>query len=783
MIRNYFKIAWRNLARNKGFTITNLLGLTIGMVCTIFIFLWITDELTYDKFNENYGTTYKIIANRDFKDNMFTDENMVFPLGKQLESGNPQIKKVTTTSHQQTALLNYNDVKIRKRFLQVTGDFFDIFTCKFVKGDKIKALAAPNLLTITESTAKAMFGNADPIDKTIKINNRDVGKVVAVIADLPTNTSVVFDIVAPYNMNEPQVQRSMKEWVNSSWSTYIQTTPNVNTEQLGKYITGIMFGHNKDKISTYFVHPMSKWHLMSEFKNGKNVGGMIEYVRLFGIIAIIILLIACINFMNLSTARSEKRAKEVGIRKTLGSQKMQLIMQFFSESILLTLSAFILAIAAVYLLLPSFNLMVDKQLHLHLADPVFITGSLVIIIFTGIVAGSYPAIYLSSFNPVRVLKGSLSVGKSAALPRRILVVGQFVISILLISATIIIYKQIQSVKGRTVGYNPNNLIMVPSTPSTDKNFAVIKQQLLASGNIKAVTRTSSPITDIWWRSGAPDWDAKPADTHIIFSGLATDTDLGKTMGIKFIGGHDFTGMPIDSSSIIFNKAAVDAMHLKDPVGKQVKYGKTFTVIGVTDNIVMASPFTPVEPMMIFYDKNGSSYITVRLNDNVQPKAAIAQLNKLYSQYSPADIFEYQFVDQEFGKKFVTEELISNITNLFAGLAIFICCIGLAGLASFTIERRFREIGIRKVLGATIRQVLMLIVQEFLKLVAVAFVIAVPITWWLMYNWLQKYTYHIDISIWMFVAVGLVILVLTIAVVGINTLKAALTNPVKSLRAE
>ena len=784
MIKNYIKIAWRNLTRNKSFAITNLLGLTIGITCTIFIFLWVNDELTYDKFNTNYNSIYKVMANRDFKNNIFTDPNMVFPLQKALETGYPQIKNVVMSSYSSPQLFGYGNTKLKKNLVTVGGRYFDMFTCKFIKGNAAAALAEPNTIVLTQSAAKAFFGSADPINKILKINNDQQVKVTAIIADMPGNSTRQFDCITAYNFSDPQSQSAMKEWGNSSSMVYIQTIPNANIKQLEKAITNIMFQHNHDKISTYFTFPMSNWHLYSDFKDGKNTGGQIEYVKLFTIIAIIILLIACVNFMNLSTARSEKRAKEVGIRKTLGSDKKQLVLQFFFESMILVFTGFAFSILAVYLLLPSFNLLVSKHLSLNLLDPVFWIGSLVIIIFTGVVAGSYPALYLSSFNPVKVLKGTFQVGKSAILPRRILVVGQFVISILLISATIIVYKQIQHVKDRDLGYNPNNLIMVPSTPSTDKSYAAIKDELLKSGLIKSVVRTSSPITQIWWRSPAPAWDGMPTNAQIIMSGIATDVDFTKTMGIKILKGKDFSGKPADSTSMILNKAAVEAMQLKNPVGMQMRYGPhTSTVIGVIDNVVITSPYAPVDPLMVFYRPNNSNYITTRLNNGIQPQKAIALLKNMYSRYSPADIFEYQFVDQEFGKKFIAEELIGHLTNIFAGLAIFICCIGLAGLASFTIEKRFREIGIRKVLGATVRQLLVLIAKEFLRLVLIAFVVAVPLTWWLMYKWLQNYAYHINISIWLFGAVGVIILLLTMVVVSLNTLSAAIANPVKSLRSE
>jgi putative ABC transport system permease protein len=784
MLKNYFKIAWRNLFRNKGFSITNILGLSIGMVCTILILLWVQDELTYDKFHTNYNNIYQVMANRDFNNQIFTDRNMVLPLARELQTSSPQIKNAVVATHPQAHILTYRDIKLKKDGYTVSEHFFDMFSWKFIKGNATTAIPDPYSIALTQSAAKALFGNTEPINKVVNIDNEYNAKVTAILADLPGNSTFQFDFVNTFNYSGDYIKRAMTDWQNSSWAVFIQTVPGANINELEKTINRIKKQHDAhDQVSTYFAFPMNKWRLYSDFKDGKNEGGMIGYVRLFTIIALIILLIACVNFMNLSTARSEKRAKEVGVRKTLGSGKKQLIMQFFSESLILAFIAFLFSIITVFLLLPSFNLMVSKHLNLPILNPVFWSGAIAIIFFTGIVAGSYPALYLSSFNPIKVLKGTYSSDKGALVPRRILVIGQFIISIILISATIIVYQQIQHVKTRDVGYDPNNLIMLPASPDVNKNFTVIKQQLLQTGMINSVTRTLSPITDIWWRFPAPDWEGKPADANIIVTGITTDVDFAKTMGIKILKGRDFSGTPSDSSAILLNKAAVEAMGLKNPIGMQMKSGGKHTVIGITDNVVMGSPYKPVDPMMVYYEPNGANSVSIRLNQFVPPQKALQSIAAIFKKNNPAVPFEYQFVDQEFGKKFLTEELISSITNIFAGLAIFICCIGLAGLASFTIEKRIREIGIRKVLGATVQQLLMLISKEFLRLVMIAFIIAVPLTWWLMSNWLEKYVYRINISIWLFVSVGIVILILTLLVVSLNTIRAAIRNPVKSLRTE
>jgi putative ABC transport system permease protein len=785
MLKNYFKIAWRNLFRNKSFSFTNVLGLTIGITCTILILLWVQDEVGYNRFHSNYSTIYKVMATRNFNNQIFTDENMVLPLARSIETDVPQVKQAVVTTHRYPTILTYGDTKLKKQGYTVSEHFFNIFSWKFLKGNAATALSDPSSVVLTQSAATAFFGKEDPMNKMVRVDNSREAKVTAIVDDPPRNSSFQFDYIFPFNYSEDNVKTSMNEWGNSSWTVFFQTVPDADVETLNKNINQVKYVHdpNDKKVSSYFAFPMSKWRLYSDFKDGKNIGGMIQYVKLFAEVALIILLIACINFMNLSTARSEKRAKEVGVRKTLGSNKKQLIAQFFVESMILTIIAFVLSILSVFLLLPAFNTLVDKQLVLDLTKPAFWLLSVAIIVITGLVAGSYPALYLSSFNPIKVLKGTILAGKAAVLPRRILVVFQFVISVLLISGTIIVYQQIKHVRNRDIGYDPNNLIMIPNTSDIQKNFTVIKEELLKTGKVNSVTRTFSPITEIWWKSPSPDYEGKPPNANIIFTGFSTDVDFSKTIGVKIVQGRDFSGMPSDSSAMLLNKAAVDAMGLKNPIGMQMRYGKNYTVIGVMENVIMESPFKPVEPMMAYYRPENSNSIDIRLNQSVNPHDALKSIETVFKKYNPAYPFEYTFADQEFGKKFITEELISRLSNIFAGLAIFICCIGLAGLASFTIEKRLKEIGIRKVLGASVQQLLFLVSTEFLRLVLIAFVIAVPLTWWLMSNWLQKYTYRVNVSAWLFGVVGFLMLLLTLIVVSLNTLKAATGNPVKTLRTE
>jgi putative ABC transport system permease protein len=786
MIKNYIRIAFRSLRRNKGFSFINVSGLAIGMTCTLLILMWVKDERNYNKFHSNYGNIYQVMAHRDFKNQIFTDRNMVLPLAGALQAGVPEIKNAVVTTYPQGHVLTYGDLKLKQEGYTVSEHFFDMFTWKFIKGNAATALPDAYSIVLTESAAKALFGSSDPMNKVVRVDNEYDAKVTAIVEDVPGNSSLRFDFVNAFNYSNDFLKRSLADWQNSSWNVFINVNAGANMQTVEKKINEIKHSHTEDdkKISTYFAFPMSKWRLYGDFKGGKNTGGMIEYVRLFTVIAFIILLIACVNFMNLSTARSEKRAKEVGVRKTLGSDKRQLVLQFFFESAILAFIAFLFAIGAVYLLLPSFNTLVGKDLSLDITSPLFWLVAAGIIILTGIVAGSYPALYLSSFNAVRVLKGTFLPGKKGVLPRRILVVTQFSVSILLISATIIVYRQINHIKNRDIGYNPDNLIMIPTSPDTQKNFEIIKQELAQTGMVDAITRTFSPITDVWWRSPAPNWDGKPADLNIIFSVLTTDVDFARTVGTKMLQGKDFSGMPSDSSSLLLNKAAIEATGLKDPVGKPLRNGnRVYTIIGVTDNVVMGSPFNPVEPMMIYFMPGNTFSISIRLKPAVELSNALQSVEAVFKKYNPAVPFEYRFVDEEFGKKFATEELISRITNIFAGLAIFICCLGLAGLVSFTVEKRTREIGIRKVLGAKVAQVLLLVSKEFVKLVFIAFLFAIPVAWWFMNNWLAKYEYHTAINVWLFAIVGVIMLAVTLVVIVINTFKAAVKNPVKSLRTD
>jgi putative ABC transport system permease protein len=784
MFKTYLKIAWRNIRRNKGFSITNLSGLTIGMTCTILILLWVHDELNWDKFHPNHRNIYQVLVNRDFNGEVNTDKSSPFPLAAAIKANFPEIKYSSVDDYGSDNVLKYHETIIKKRGITATPDYAKLFQWKFVKGNAATALANPENIVLTQSTARALFGEEEPVGKTVRVNNNTDRTVSAVVQDPPANSTIRFSMIVPFDASSDFIKQASSDWVNCFTETFVEVQPGTDITALNKKISAFANSRREGKDFVYFLHPMDKWRLYSDFQNGINTGGMIAYVKLFSIIAVIILLIACVNFMNLSTAKSEKRAKEVGIRKTLGSERRQLLLQFYSESLIFSLIAFVLSVLAVYLLLPAFNNLVNKQLNLDVVSPLFLGVAFAMILFTGLIAGSYPALYLSSFNPIRVLKGTFLAGRRAALPRKVLVVLQFGISVLLISSTILVYQQIQHVKNRDLGYNPDNLISIPSSPDANRNAEVIRNELLQSNLVASVTRTSSPVTEIWNYTPAPDWKGKPQNSDLIMTAMRSDADFGKTIGTKLLQGRDFMNVPGDSTAMLLNKAAVEVMQLKDPIGMQMRYGpRTYTVIGITENVVMSSPYAPVMPMMVMLDKQRGGFFLLRLKEGVKPQTALAKIESIFKKYNPEYPFDYSFVDQQFNQKFVTEDLIGRLTNIFAGLAIFICCLGLSGLTSFTIEKRFKEIGIRKVLGASVRQVLYLVSKEFLFLVLLAALISIPVTWWLLNNWLQGYEYRVNISIWLFAGSCAGVLLLTLIVVWLNSLRAALANPAKSLRSE
>ncbi len=786
MFKNYLLITLRNLRKNGTYSFINIAGLSIGITCSVLILLWVFDELSFDKFHPKADRLYQVWINATFDGKINSWNSLPLPAYEALKTENSNIVKTTVTDWGGDHLFTVGDKRITKRSFYAGEEFLEMFQFALMKGNASTVLDDPTSIVITESMAKMFFGDSDPINQVIRVDNKNDLKVTGVLKDIPKNSSFQFDFLLPWKLNEQQdwVKRSMTNWGNNSFQIYMELNNGSNKILVEKAIKELIIRKDpEDYKRELFLHPLLKWRLNSNFENGKEAGGRIDFVKMFGVIAIFILVIACINFMNLSTARSERRAREVGIRKSVGSRRFELIFQFIGESLFISTVAFVIAILLAQLLMPYYNNLVDKKLFINYLSIEFWLFALGLIVLTGVVSGSYPAFYLSSFQPAKVLKGKIQTGKSGSTPRKVLVTLQFAFSILLIIGTIVVYQQIQYSKSRSLGYDQENLITVDYTEEVGKNYRPIKLELLQTGVVKAVTKSNSPITDVY-SNNFLGWPGKPESQKVIFTTIATEYDYTKTMGIKLVEGRDFSeDFKSDTLAIMVNKAAMDLMQLKNPIGEKLDlWGKKRELIGIVDNVLMGSPFQPVKPSFIVLDKDWASSVTIRLEKTNDLPASIKKVEAVFKKYSPAYPFEYDFADVQFAKKFNDINMTSRLASLFALLAIVITGLGLFGLAAFAAEQRTKEIGIRKVMGASVSSLVGLMSKDFSRLVIIAFVLSSPVAWWLLNHFiLDQYKYRIDIAWWVFPATGLIALVFALAIVSTQALRAAHANPAVSLR--
>ena len=787
MLRNYALITFRNLFKNKVYSFINIAGLSIGLACSILILLWVQDEMSFDRFLPKADRLYQvwIQAKYDGKINSWT--SVPLPTSEAMKTADSHIQNSAVTNWGGDYLLTVDERPITQKGYYAGQEFLEMFEFPLVQGEATTVLDEPYSIVISQSTAKALFNDEDPLGQIVRLSDAHDLKVTGVLKDVPANSSFEFDFLVPWSLSEQtsdQTKRDQENWGNYSYQVFVELSDPSYREDVDSSIKDMLAEHGEtDLKSTFFLYPMLRWRLHANFEDGVETGGMSDYVQLFTIIAIFILIIACINFMNLATARSERRAREVGIRKSVGSSRGELIGQFMGESVFITFLAFLVALLLTELALPFYNELVDKELSIAYTSGPFWLASLGVILFTGVVAGSYPALYLSSFQPVKVLKGKVKTGKQAGVPRQVLVVLQFGFSILLIIGTIVIYQQIQLVQGRELGYNQENLISVDRTADLEKNYEVLKNELIQSGLVTAVTQANSNITDIN-SNNFLGWPGKPEEQRVLFTTIVANYDYAKTMGIKVLQGRDFSpDFVSDSSAIVVNQAALDVMDLEDPIGTQLDLwdGKR-TLIGVVDNVLMGSPYDPVKPMFVILDDWGGS-ISLRLAKTNDLPATLAQVEDIFDKYNPAYPFEYEFADVEFQKKYVTINLTKQLANLFAALALLITGLGLFGLASYTAEQRNKEIGIRKVLGASVLSIVSLMSKDFSRLVIIAFVIATPLAWWALNSYLERYTIRTDIQWWIFPVTGAVALLFALTFVVTQALRAAQGDPVKALRSE
>jgi putative ABC transport system permease protein len=792
MIRNYLIIAYRNLLRNKGFSVINITGLAIGMAAAMLVLFWIRDEVSFDQFHQNKDRIYQVYnrVTMDGKTNCWGGISV--PAAPAIQKDIPEVERVVRVISSENALLSVRDKKMQESGYLVDTGFLQIFSFPMVEGDISTALNNKYSVILTETTAKSLFGTLDPLGKLVKIGDKDQFAVTGILKDPPVNSSFTFKYLLPYSYLTYGKGQDLG-WGDNSTPTYVLLKPHVQFASAEAKIKGLKqrYDEGSKKMNwQLFLYPISRWHLFSSFTNGvEDGGGQITFIKLFGAIAGFILLIACINFMNLTTARSEKRGKEVGIRKVVGAQRGSLIGQFIGESVLLAFLAGILAVFLVQLCLPSYNQLTHKNLILDVGSINLWIAFIGFMLFVGLLAGSYPAFFLSSFKPSKVLKGAITKAKALVTPRKILVVLQFTFAIVMMICTVIIKQQIDFARNRETGYNKANLIYHSMRGDIDKHYTLIKNELIASGVAVSVTKTNSPLTERWSDGWGQDWEGKDPNDNTSFDRYLEDEGLGKTAGLQFVQGRDLdlTKYPTDSTGLIINQSALKEMKFSHPIGKRVSdLGVDWHIVGVIKDFILTSPYEPTRPILICGAK--SSFMTfntlmIKLNPNHPTAQNLEGAKRIFEKYDPDYPFDPKFVDEEYARKFEDEQLQGKLAGFFAALTVFISCLGLFGLAAYMAESRIKEIGIRKVLGASVAGITTLLSKDFVKLVIIAFVIASPVAWWAMHAWLQSYTYRVSVEWWVFALTGLVSVVIALATVSYQSIRAALASPVKSLKSE
>ena len=780
--------AWRNLTRNKVYSVLNILGLSIGMAVALLIGLWVHYQYSFDRFFPNYQRVYSVHLRFTRNGERYQMASSPLPLSAALKKDIPGIQYAVHTDWMGNHGLVAGNNKTVLPGAMAEEDFFKIFPCTIVKGSLAFPQKNSYSIVLTQSTAKALFGDKNPIGRTVRIDDKQDLAVVAIIHDLPANSTLSFSFVVPFDywvQTDAWVAKNLNDWNNNSFQTYVKLKPGVSYAQVEPRLNTILdtyVADNKEYKGEVFFQPMQDWHLYGNFTAGYQDGGFIEYVRLFSIVGLLVLLIACVNFMNLSTARSEKRAREVGVRKAIGSQRRHLILQFLVESLVITAVAGGFALVLTQLALPSFDLLTGNSIAMPWDSAIFWAMTAGYILLTGLLAGSRPAFYLSSFRPVNVLKGKIATG--AVWPRRILVVLQFSCSVALIISTFLIYQQVQHAKDRPSGYDSDRLVTTDGSVDLARNYPALHNDLMGSGLVSSITRSNCYITELWNWSVISDWPGRLSKESLSIGTVYIGDDYFKTMGIKLLVGRGFSGnFAADSGSVILNEAAVKRLRLKDPVNKLITWHLTpHRVIAVVGDALMSNPYAPVDATLFSYNPTEANNYTYRLAPNAGP-AAIAKIGAIFNKYNPAFSFLYHFVDAQYEQKFGLEELVGQLAALFAALAIFISCLGLFGLAAYTAEQRTREIGIRKVLGASVAQLWLLLSKDFVVLVLVSCVVASPIAYLFLHNWLQKYSYRITIGPGVFVLAAGMALLITLLTVSFQAVRSALSNPTRSLRSE
>ncbi len=790
MIKNYFKIAWRNLWKSKTFSAINILGLALGMTCSLLIFLWVQDERNVDAFHTNSETLYTLYERQYYDGKIESGYYTPGVLAEEMKKVLPEVQFAANKGWNDYSTFSVGEKIIKQEGTWAGKDYFKMFTFPLLQGSKETALSSPESIAISKNMANNLFGSPEnAINQTLRYENYKDFKVTAVFENIKKNSSMKFEYVLNWQFFL-DTHAWANDFSNNGPQTYIKLHTNANLVEFENRIKNFLDSYNKDQSDSFRIElglqRYDEMYLNSNFDNGVISGGRIEYVRLFSIVAIFILLIACINFMNLTTARSTKRAKEIGIRKVVGALRGSLIRQFITEAMLITFLAVIIALVLTIALLPIFNTLTGKSMQPPYEQASFWIGLIALTLITGFVSGSYPAFLLSSFKPIAVLKGKLKFGFGAIWFRKGLVVFQFVLSILLIAGMVVVSWQVDYIQTKNLGYVKNNLIFIPLEGDLVKKYSVFEDEANKISGITSISRVSQRPVEIENGTGGIDWDGKDPNTLSMFTYMAVDYNFVETMQLQILKGRDFSKeFATDSVGYIINESALAKIGYDNPIEKRLsQWGAEGKIIGLAKDFHFNSLRVPIEPLIIRFGKtNDYSYIIVR-SEPGKTSQALSGLEVLYNKLNPKFPFSHQFADDEYASLYTSEKVIGKLSNYFAFLAIFISCLGLLGLVIFTAQQRTKEIGIRKVLGASIQSLFTLLSKDFLALIAVAFIIAIPVAFWATQNWLENFVYRAPIN-WfiVFSIAGIAVLIISLLTISYQAMKSAIANPVKSLRTE
>lgn len=786
MIKHNLLLLYRTFLRTKSYFLINVTGLTAGLVCTLLIYLWVRDELAMDQFHEKNARLYQVMEHQQYADHIMTTTSTPGILSEGLKDEIPEVEFAATTSWINPFTLSVGERNVKGDGYYVGKDYFRLFSYPLVLGETSKVLDDKLSMVISRSLARKLFdAEENVIGKTVELQHKQSFQVSGVFEDIPSTSSYKFDFVLSFEVFKDE-NPWVKHWGNNGPSTFITLQEGSDPVAVSEKIKDFIKKKNEDSNVTLFLSPYSERYLYGRYENGKQAGGRIEYVRLFSIIAVFILVIACINFMNLSTARASRRAKEVGIRKSIGAQRSSLVAQYISESIAVSFLSMAFALAIVWLFIPQFNVITEKQITLDLTDATLLASIAGITLVTGFLAGSYPAIFLSAFRPAAVLKGELRGSWGELWARRGLVVFQFFLSVILIVSVLVIYKQIEFVQNKSLGYKKDHLIRIPVEGKVETSKETFVNELKKVPGVVNASYVGHSLLGRNNNSSGLEWEGKDPNDLILFENVRVDYDMIETLGVELAEGRSFSReFSTDTSKIIFNEAAIRVMNMENPIGKHIKLWEEYDmeIIGVVKDFHFQSLHDVVNPLFFILTPENTWNVMIRIEGGGKEKEILTALDKFYTAYNPGFTFDYKFQDEEYARQYAAEQRVATLSGYFAGFAIIISCLGLFGLATFTAERRLKEIGIRKALGSSATNIVLLLSGDFTRMVLLSIILGLPFSYWLLSLWLERFAFHVDLEVWYFLTAGIVALLIAWLTVASQAIRAANVNPVECLRDE